>query len=143
MVDSISTPDCTHSEVDSLVEIILLLQIGPLPPYAWRKTEQNVLSDIPKKWGQTKSLIRKVTSNRNIALAELLYFVIRKPDLFHWNKIGLLYWNIDNEPFRRERFSEVVYTMTESYRQVEKEPVQAAVKKMKGSLKDLLRKCND
>ena len=142
MVDSISTPNFTHSEVNALVEIILLLQIGPLPPYAWRKTKQNVLSDIPKKWGQMRSFIRKVTSNRNIDPAELLYFAIRESDLFQWNKIGLLYWRIDNEPFHRERFSEVVQTMTETYCQVEKEPTQVVVKKMKGSVKDLLRHNN-
>ena len=140
MVESITTKGHQHSEVDSLVEIVLLLQDGPLPPYCWRRTKDNLLSTAPDRWGKTKSLIRKVVSNRDIVPAELLHFALHKPDIFVWDKIGLLYWYIKEQPFQRENFSEVVRLMIDAYRMEEKK--KPVVKGIPGSVKDLLRKKN-
>jgi len=141
-VESITTPDFEHSKLCSLVEIILLIQEGPLQLYPWRQDKSDPTLRLHKLWATTIKVVRRIIKARKLNEEEMLYFAIRKPELFTWKKIGLLFWHIDNKPFHMERFSEVISNLINTHRLEVKNNVKIVHRKIK-STKDLLKRKNN
>ena len=137
-VESITTAGVQHSRFSSIVEVILLIQEGPLGPYPWRQDLTDPTLRIQKRWATISKIIKRVTKARNLTEGDLLYLAVSKPDLFQWNKVGLLFWNIDNKIIEPQRFSEVIDNMIKTHRLVENS-VPDVPKKAK-NLKDLIRR---
>jgi hypothetical protein len=137
-VESITTAGVQHSRFSSLVEIILLIQEGPLGPYPWRQDPTDPTLRIQKRWATISKIIKRVTKLRDLTEGDLLYLAIQKPDLFHWDKVGLLFWNIDNKAIKPRRFAEVIDSMIKTHR-IAEITVKDVPKKAK-NLKDLIRR---
>lgn len=91
---SISTPTVQHSQEQAVVEIYMLSKHGSLPRFPWRKA-----SGFSKEWGVALSLLRRLVKTRDVLPTEILDLLVRKGLTLSWDKIGLLYWHIDNSYF--------------------------------------------
>jgi hypothetical protein len=93
------------------------------------------------EWVGLTKFVKRILATRDVIIDELLYFAIRQPELFSWETIGLLYWHLDNRPYERERFSEVINGMISTHRIVVE---GGGVSHKTGGIKKLLkRRTND
>jgi len=72
----------------------MLQKHGSLPRFPWRKA-----SGFAKEWGTSLSLVRRLVKTRDASATEILDLVLRQGLTLAWNKIGLIYWHIDNSYF--------------------------------------------
>jgi hypothetical protein len=129
--NSITTPAVQHSEEQALVEVYLLHKYKDLPKFPWRKA-----SGFSKEWGTVLSIMRRLVKSRQLSPREILDLFIRHDLTVAWDKIGLLYWHVDNSFFEEMDLDRKLQEL----QPLHDEPVVEVRKKV--GMRDLLRKKN-
>jgi len=128
---SISTPIVQHSQEQTVVEVYMLHKHVSLPKFPWRKA-----SGFASEWGTALSLVRRLVKTRDVSPTEILDLVLRQGLTLSWDKIGLLYWHIDNSYFEDLDLDHKLLGLQKLH-------AKATVKKQqKVNVRDLLRKKN-